>query len=195
MGDASEPPVDRLTYALSVLAGDPCIQIGQEVFQACKDITFADADSLEGRQVSDSSLSTWLCDDALFFTLFKTDVHTLIYSHTNRVLYYATPQTQLAAACPVNTTVLCQFTVDTLPDGCIARLLAFDILLPIGTSVAGRGEALRALAVHLPAPLCCVQWVGPRRYLTGQFVAGLPHRTQGLFALTPAAHSLVRVSQ
>jgi len=187
MADSAEPPVDRLTYALSILAGDPCIQIGQAMYNACKDFRFADPDS----QASDSSQSTWLCDEALFFTLIKSDAGTVVYSHTNQVLYFATPQAQLAAACPANTAVLCQFTVDALPEGSEARLLAFDILQPIGADPAGRGECLRALAVHLPAPLCCVQWVGPRRYLTAQFVAGLPHKTRGGFSLTPDSHFVV----
>lgn len=176
--------MDRLTYALSILAGDPCLQIGQALLLACRDIIFIDAASPEGCQVTDSSLSTWLCDDALFFTLIKSDSRTLVYSHTNKVLYYATPQAQLSPACPDNTALLCQFTVDKLPQESTPRLLAFDILQPRGVDPAERGEALRALAVHMPAPLCCVQWVGPRRYLTQQFVAGLPHSAGKGFALT-----------
>ena len=39
MSDVSEPPVDRLTYALSILVGDPCLQIGQGVYAACMDIS------------------------------------------------------------------------------------------------------------------------------------------------------------
>lgn len=151
---------------------------------ACRDISFMDDNSVERSQVTDSSLSTWLCEDAHFFTLMKTDAGTLVYSHTNGVLYYATPLAQLSVACPVNTAILCQFTVDALPppDNMVPRLLAFDVLQP--SPPAQRGEALRALSVHLPAPLCCVQWVGPRQYLTPHFVAGLPHKTKGGFTLT-----------
>ena len=184
MSEDSTPPVDRLTHALSILAGDPCIQIGPGVNMACKDISFMDSDSAEGSQVSDTTLSTWLCDEAHFFTLIKTDSGTLVYSHTNGVLYYATPLAQLSGACPVNTAILCQFTIDSLPppDNLVPRLLAFDVLQP--SAPMERGEALRALSVHLPTPLCCVQWVGPRQYLTPQFVAGLPHKTRGGFSLT-----------
>jgi hypothetical protein len=184
MSDVSEPPVDRLTYALSILVGDPCLQIGQGVYAACKDIKFIHSGDESSASVYDASLSTWLCDEACFFTLIKTDAHTLVYSHTNHVLYYATPQAQLAAACPVDTAVLCQFTVDSLSGEFTPRLLAFDILSHRGGDPAARGETLRALAVHLPGPLCCVQWVGPRLYLTSQFVAGLPHRANGAFVLT-----------
>ena len=184
-------PNDRLTYALSILAGDPCLQIGAGILSACRDVVFADPESMESSQVTEASLSTWLCDDALFFTLIKSDGQTLVYSHTNKVLYYAAPQSQLSSACPENSTILCQFTVDTMPQECVPRLLAFDLLRSHGADPAARGEALRALAVHMPSPLCCVQWVGPRRYLTPQFVAGLPHRARRGFALTPDAQIIV----
>ena len=193
MCDSPEPPPDSLSFALSVLAGDPCIQIGLEIYAACKDITFNNSDSSGACSLDLTLLSTWLCDGALFFTLIKTESTTLLYSHTNRVLYYATPQAQLSGACPVHTAVLCQFTVDSLAEGPTPRLLAFDVLRPRGTDPVERGEALRALAPHLPAPLCCVQWVGPRQYLTEQFVAGLPHRTAGGMVLTPDSHVLVRL--
>jgi hypothetical protein len=160
----------------------------------CKDITFADAGGPGGLQISDTTLSTWLCDDALFFTLIKSDGQTLVYSHVNRVLYYATPQAQLATACPDGTSILCQFTVDTLPQECEPRLLAFDVCMPPGVDPAVRGESLRALAVHMPAPLCCVQWVGGRRYLTREFVAGLPHKASGGFALTPDPRIVVSLA-
>ena len=182
MADTAEPPVDRLTYALSILVGDPCIQIGQSVHAACTDINFIHSSGENGPP--DTTMSTWLCDEACFFTLIKTDAHTLVYSHTNHVLYYATPQAQLGAACPVDTTILCQFTVDSLANECVPRLLAFDISSHREGDPATRGEALRAHAVHLPEPLCCVQWVGPKLYLTAPFIAGLPHRAKGVFALT-----------
>jgi hypothetical protein len=184
MEDASQ---DRLSYALSILAGDPCLQIGPGILSACRDIVFADPESAECSQVTETSLSTWLCDDALFFTLIKSDGQNLVYSHTNKVLYYAVPQAQLSAACPDGCSILCQFTVDKLPQESVPRLLAFDLLLPRGVDPAARGEALRALSVHMPAPLCCVQWVGSRRYLTPQFVSGLPHRASRGFALTTDA--------
>ena len=191
MDCVAEPPTDRLTYALSVLAGDPCIQIGQDVFQACKDIRFEDDD---GRAVCGSSPSTWLCEGALFFTLIKADSKTLVYSHTNGVLYYGTPLAQLSAACPPHTAVMCQFAIDSLPEGDVPRLLAFDVVAGQAASdPAQRGETLRSLAVHLPTPLCCVQWVGPRQYLTGQFVAGLPHKTKGGVVLTPNSHFVVHL--
>ncbi len=192
MDCADEPPADRLTLALSVLAGDPCIQIGKEVYQACKDIRFEGSD---GHAVTSSSLSTWMCDEAHFFTLIKADSGTLVYSHTNGVLYYATPLAQLSAQCPLHTAVMCQFAIDSLPDGDAPRLLAFDVVCQQPASdPAQRGETLRSLAVHLPTPLCCVQWVGPRQYLTPEFVAGLPHRTKGGVVLTPDSHFVVHLS-
>ena len=191
MRTMTEPPTDRLTYALSILAGDPCIQIGQGMQRACRELTLADPVGAESECPTDASLATWLCDEALFFTLIKEDRQTLVFCHSNGVLYYATPQTQLAVACPSGTSILCQFTVDSLPGECTARLLAFDVLSPKGADPAGRGETLRGLAVHLPTPLCCVQWVGPRQYLTSQFLAELPHKTSGRVVLTPDSLFLV----
>lgn len=178
---------DRLTYALSVLAGDPCIQIGPAMQLACRSITVTEicAAESERERSAGASLSTWLCAEALFFTLIKADGQTLVFSHANRVLYHATPQAQLTAACPAGAGILCQFTVDTLPGECAARLLAFDILHSPEVDPTARGESLRALEACLPSPLCLAQWVGPLRYLTAPFVVGLPHPVAGVITLTP----------
>jgi hypothetical protein len=140
-------------------------------------------------KIEATALSTWLCKDAHFFTLFRPTgaEGTLLFSHTNEVLYNASIEAQLSKDCPADLCFLCQFTTDSLPDGCCApRLLAFDVITarmdqqpPPGT----RGEILRVAQAHLPLPLCVAQWIGPRQYLSREFIAGLPHKIKGVFAL------------
>ena len=108
---------------------------------------------------------------------------TLLFSHTNEILYHASMDAQLPPSCPVGLCFLCQFTTDSNPEGNAPRLLAFDILPKLPLSPSARGDMLREMQPHLPHPLCCVQWVGPRRYLTRGFVAGLPHQIGGLVSL------------
>jgi hypothetical protein len=165
--------------ALSILAGDVSLQVGQEILALCRPL----APSPIQPEATDTA--TWLCRDPLFFTLFKThhSPSTLLYSHSNGVLYHASPQAQLSLGCPACTGFLCQFTRDALPEGAVPRLLVFDVVSQQAMAPPGRGDFLRALAQHLPQPLCTVQWVGPSRYLTREFVAQLPHAIGGLMRL------------
>ena len=137
--------------ALSILAGDVSLQVGQEIMALCRSTLLSTCTQAEGQH------ATWLCRDAAFFTLFKTQhsPSTLLFSHTNGVLYHASPQAQLSPACPCNTGFLCQFTHDTLPEGAVPRLLVFDVV-PMQPMEA-RGDFLRSMAQHLPQPLCTVQ--------------------------------------
>jgi len=166
--------------ALSILAGDVSLQVGPEILALCSPLSLS---PLPGPQPTDTA--TWQCRDAPFFTLFKThhSPSTLLYSHSNGVLYHASPQAQLSPACPPCTGFLCQFTRDALPEGAVPRLLVFDVVTLQAMAAPGRGDFLRALAQHLPQPLCTAQWVGPSRYLTREFVARLPHAIGGIMFL------------
>lgn len=164
--------------ALSTLCGDVCLCIGPEILSLSVPISVSPAPP----QPSDTA--TWLCKDALFFTLFRQGGSTLLFSHSNGVLYHASPQAQLSPACPA-VGFLCQFTRDTLPEGLVPRLLVFDVIPGRAMDALERGELLRSLAVHLPQPLCTVQWVGPSRYLTPEFMGQLPHTISGLMRLGP----------
>lgn len=166
--------------ALAILAGDISLQVGPEILALCRPILLSPL-----AQPPTCDQATWLCRDACFFTLFRTHhaPSTLLFSHTNGVLYHASPQAQLAPACPANTGFLCQFTHDSLPEGSVPRLLAFDVLTLQPLAAPGRGDFLRALAQHLPQPLCTAQWVGPSRYLSKEFVKGLPHAIGGFLRL------------
>lgn len=184
------PESDLLSAALAVVAGDICLQISPSIYAYCRQVEFTDepgagAESLAGFPC------TWLCEDHVFFTLIKEPQATLVFCHSNQVLYYASPAAQLSSACPAGTALLCQFTVDRVAPADPLhhppkepRLLVFDLLsCERGTPPLARGERLRALECHLHKPLCCVQWVGFGRYLTRAFVAQLPHAVRGAFKL------------
>jgi hypothetical protein len=169
---------DSLSDALQILAAEVCLRIGQDMLPKCSPITITPLP-----EIAEDALCTWLCADVHFFTLFKaSDVDsTLVFSHTNEILYHASALAQLAPTCPKDVAFLCQFTFDTLPEGRVPRLLVFDVLT--AAPPAQRGERLRSLQHCLPQPLCCLQWIGYARYLSREFLAALPHATTGVVAL------------
>lgn len=179
---------DVLSMAVAILTGGMCLQVGPSLLELCRPVEFVP----EVRPFHESA-ATWLCERHAFFTLIKEQSNTLVFSHSNEVLYYASPAVQLSRSCPHGSALLCQFTLDRVvaqgggsgSNSCEQqfepRLLVFDVLsCPRGTPALARGEHLRALSVHLHQPLCCVQWVGLGRYLNRGFVAGLPHSVVGL---------------
>ena len=170
---------DTLSEALHVLAGDVCLHVNPGLLDRCRKLVLPSVCSA----VPPDAACTWLCEGAHFFTLFRPSgaVGTVIFSHTNEVLYHASMDAQLSEACQADLSFLCQFTRDPTPEGAVPRLLVFDIVS--SQPPEARGETLRNLLVHLPQPLCCVQWIGPRRYLSSEFIAGLPHKVGGLIAL------------
>ena len=169
--------LDSLSAALRFLAGDVCLQIGKDTLAKCRPLSLTCTSA-----IAEEALCTWLCKDAHFFTLFKSEDNnnTLIYSHTNEMLYHASVDAQLAPICPKDMAFLCQFTFDSLPEGRVPRLLVFDVLFP-GPAVH-RGEILRSMQC-LPQPLCCVQWLGFSRYLSQEFFQALPHAISGILVL------------
>jgi hypothetical protein len=179
--DYSDEFLDR---ALGVLTSNVCLQIDPSLPDLCRCVVYG------SESPADSSVpATWLCENTRFFTLIKAaDGGTLVFCHMNETLYYASPAARLSPACPVNTAFLCQFTMDctthpTTPKTTHPRLLAFDVLCPGISCPHARGDILRSLSVHLPQPLCHVQWVGPRRFLGREFIAKLPHPASGVFCL------------
>jgi hypothetical protein len=179
-------PGHSLSFALSTLAGSPCLQIGPTLASHCKKIKFNPSPPLLwGGPPSPrlDAMATWLCEDPIFFTLIRSDSGTLVFCHHSQTLYYASPAAQLAKECPVGSAFLCQFTSDQLPEGRVPRLLVFDLLSSPDFSPYARGERLRSLGQYLPQPLCCIQWIGLLRYLTADFVSKLPHKAEGLFCL------------
>ena len=169
-----------LSQALHILAGGVCLQIGKDTLANCSPLSLSLLP--ENAEIPQEALCTWHCADTHFFTLFKSEASgTLLYSHTNEVLYHASLDAQLAPACPKDAAFLCQFTFDSLPEGQVPRLLVFDVLTQ--GSPMHRGEKLRSLQHCLPQPLCCVQWIGYAGCLSSQFVAALPHSICGVLTL------------
>ena len=191
------PPQDeQLEKALNVLTSDLCLCISPSFSKLCKSYSFEEDSKKECNRQDPHTPATWWCDNARVFTLIKGSERTLIFSHSDEVLYYASQHLQLAQACPADTAFLCQFTEDITeiretsgetseqtPKLLTPKLLAFDILtddLP-----AKRGDTLRALSIHLPRPLCEVQWVGPKQFLHKDFLKSLPHPAHSVFCLGP----------
>jgi hypothetical protein len=196
---------DTLSAALHILAGDVCLYASRDYIARCRKFSDLHAtgmiegaiDSMIDCTIDAASLSTWLCDGAHFFTLFRPNsaVGTLLFSHTNEVLYHASVDAQLSVECPADVSFLCQFTFDRMPEGNTPRLLAFDVMgdavggsissitSPACSNITSRGDRLRSMQAHLPQALCVVQWIGPRRYLSPEFLAALPHAVKGLIAL------------
>jgi hypothetical protein len=180
---------DLLSTALSVLAGDPCLSIGQQLIAICKPIQLINFNPL-GSAHTIQNPSTWRCEAGLFFTLIHSGPDTLLYSHANQMLYFASASASLPLSCPDGTAFLCQFALDrpSKPDPASdlpePRLLAFDLVIP-DCPPHIRGERLRSLGQFLPQPLCCIQWVGQASCLTPPFLARLPHTQDGILVLGP----------
>ena len=178
-----------LDLALATLVGDPCLAIGPSLVSLCKPIILleessASSSNSSSESVPPASLATWRCDGGSFFTLIRSaEQGTLVFCHSSQTLYFAAPAVQLAARCPDGTAFLCQFVLDGPQPEAAPRLLAFDVFTGAPGTPAERGERLRALGVHLPLPLCLVQWVGEARCLTPGFLSGLPHATRGVLVL------------
>jgi hypothetical protein len=184
---------EDLSLALSVLACDPCLSVGQPLLKVCKPIHLTCTDAPD----SDNDHATWLCAPRLFFTLIKHAQDTLLYSHSNQMLYFASAQAQLSPSTPDGTAFLCQFAMDRAQDQLEPRLLAFDLVSTVpdpsgrqDSSPSARGAHLRSLTQHLPKPLCCVQWVGQPQCLTQPFRSALPHSSSGTLFLQPSAGDL-----
>jgi hypothetical protein len=176
-----------LDTALSILTSDVCIGIigSASVFSLCKKVSHLPHHQPQPHhQHQPQEVSTWRCRDSPFFTLIQPAAGgpTLLFCHENETLYYASPGAHLSPSCPECTAFLCQFVIDGSDKDRSPRLLAFDILT--SASVLERGDMLRRLSVHLPQPLCHVQWIGPREHLTPSFLSSLPHQVEGVFSLT-----------
>ena len=179
--------VDSLTHALQILAGSVCLQIGRDMLTKCSSLSVSPLPE----NIDEKALCTWQCADTHFFTLFRSETNgTLLYSHTNEVLYHASMHAQLSAECPLEAAFLCQFTFDSLPEGRVPRLLVFDVHC-VATPLQ-RGDVLRSLQHCLPQPLCCVQWIGYARYLSEAFVAALPHSICGILVLQEDSSFLLK---
>ena len=139
-------PMDSLSAALHILAGDVCLRVSPDYIARCRAFKTQD----QGR-IDSTALSTWLCDGGHFFTLFRpsAEVGTLLFSHTNEVLYHASVDAQLSNDCPADLCFLCQFTTDSSPEGAVPRLLAFDVV--VSQPPSARGDMLRGSKAICPS--------------------------------------------
>ena len=118
--------------------------------------------------VENTDVVTWLAKGTRFLTLVQTPRGTRVYDHTDDLLYFANPNTELPKGFfPEGHALLCQTVCDRQPNGLppVPRLLVMDLLVsPPIECPRQRGEALRKLAHHLPHT-CHLQWAGDKQAL------------------------------
>jgi hypothetical protein len=180
MSTPPPPPLELspFSHALSVLAAGDYLQLEPEVHARCRPVAVRPTSA---PSLADPFLclhhSTWRPRGSYFFTLIKTPLDTIVFSHETDRAYVAAPCAKLGSGCPPHTALLGQWCLDRGAAGAlIPRLLVFD-LLDADPSPAGRGERLRALAPFLPQPLCTVQWAGHAAALD-RFARTLPHEVE-----------------
>jgi hypothetical protein len=162
--------------ALLLTCGSVCLQVHQVLQKCTKPVSL----KIETRR--EDGHFTWLVKDTHWFTLIKQGKQTLVYSHTNSMLYYASPNVQLTDACPDGHSFLCQVCIDRTPDGQdVPRLLVTDLVTPVIPEPQGRGSVIRSLS-HVFTQVCHIQWSGERQCLIG-FMPKIPHETSGVIRL------------
>jgi hypothetical protein len=172
--------------ALALACGALCLQIHSVLPLAMQGV------SVSVERIRPDDVVTWLAKSARFLTLVKTARGTRVYDHADDLLYYASPDAELARDCPEGHAFLCQAVCDRQPDGSLApRLLVTDLVSPSIPCPRQRGEALRKLAHCLPHA-CHLQWAGDGQALQA-FLPSVPHDVETLIALRAPLH-LVRES-
>ena len=135
--------------------------------------------------VENTDVVTWLAKGTRFLTLVQTPRGTRVYDHTDDLLYFANPNTELPKGFfPEGHALLCQTVCDRQPNGLppVPRLLVMDLLVsPPIECPRQRCEALRKLAPHLPHT-CHLQWAGDKQALQA-FLPQVPHDVETLVAL------------
>ena len=177
--------MSKLSHALSLLTCSEFLALDDGVHRACRRVV------THPKPKGMTCYSTWRPQHSWFFTLIKTERGTVVFCHENGKAYHASPSARLGASCPVHTAFLCQWCVDSTPEGSVPHLLVFDMAQPGCADAAKRGEELRALSKHLPLPLCVVQWVGEAGVLD-QFVKSLPHAVECFLGLSDDPFCLYR---
>jgi hypothetical protein len=173
--------------ALALACGALCLQIHSVLPLAMQGV------SVSVEPIRPDDVVTWLAKSARFLTLVKTARGTRVYDHADDLLYYASPDAELARDCPEGHAFLCQAVCDRQPDNAqpVPRLLVTDLVAPPIACPRERGEALRRLAPCLPRA-CHIQWAGDGQALR-KFLPSVPHDVEALVALR-APLQLVRES-
>lgn len=153
------------SWALATLCKECCLCVG-EYLDWCKQVRFNGALA---------SLWTWKCKDAIMVVLVRFEEHTLVYLCDTDIVYYAKPGFEIEGV----DAVVGQFVVDRVMGAEIGRLLVFDVITADGA--VERYNKLQALKC---GPNITKQWCGEYSALTRDFLAKLPHETDGLIGLT-----------
>lgn len=147
---------------------------------------------------SDKPVYTWKCAKTHFFSLIQYKEETYAYCHTNDMMYTSSIMAKLCPSCPDKTVFFGQFTFDNINGKEEPRFLVFDMVtfksdaelraakkrrFP-ASPPEERMATLRAASQYIPHPLCCVQWVGLRKYLTAAFIRKLPHEAESILMLS-----------
>lgn len=177
--------MSKLSHALSLLTCGEYLALDEGVFRGCRAMT------TQPKPKNVTCYSTWKPCHSWFFTLIKAERGTVVYCHENGKAYQASPSARLASTCPLHTGFLCQWCVDNCKEGKVPHLLVFDVTQAECGDAAKRGEELRALARHLPLPLCVVQWAGEVDALD-QFIKCLPHGVECFLGLSEDPFCLYR---
>jgi predicted CxxxxCH...CXXCH cytochrome family protein len=180
--------MSRISHALSLLTCEEYLALDEGVHRLCRPVT------TQPKPKHVACYSTWKPSQSWFFTLIKAERCTVVYCHENGRAYQANPSARLAAACPLHTAFLCQWCVDQCKEGKVPHLLVFDVATGRQGGAPARGEELRALARHLPLPLCVVQWAGETEALES-FVKCLPHAVECFLGLSEDPFCLYRHMQ
>lgn len=205
----------NLEYSLYCMTSDITLCIQPALVKLCKAIKFSSSKIQQATTTTAAPTAppfyTWRALDAQFFSLVAFRGNTYVYCHENDMLYLASAMSRLSPSCPDETVFLGQFTVDTIDGVEEPRFLVFDIHSsnklpqpeprgepkgepkeePKETPQQQRGRLLRTLSVHLPHPLCVVQWIGQRRCLVENkdFISSLPHPVDALLCLQKSPFS------
>lgn len=165
-----------LARMLALCTTHPFVQVDLVLFDLCTRLKLA----CTGEQPI--GYCTWRPVGSHFVTLIKHNGITLLYCHYNDVVYYTQPCVRLQNTCPDGTAILGQFCEDNVDGQLHPRLLMFDVLSTSDPCYKSRGVLLRDLVVHLPRPLCALQWSGEASSLRS-FIGNLPHKVDCLLEL------------
>jgi hypothetical protein len=155
-----------------------------EHLQYCKPIKEAVSDQ--------NSIWSWKPVDAEWIYLIKIHGYTLAYVPMKDELYFVSPQYNLKPSCPNLTIFLCQCLRD--PDSS-SRILVLDLLCENNSemksmSAPERYNRLRFYEEHFLKPNITIQWCGNKEALNEFFFETLPHKVDGIFALTAISGSM-----
>ena len=171
-----DPHATSLERMLALCTTHPFVQICPSVFDQCVRLRLSCADRAATRYC------TWRPAGSHFVTLIQHEGITLLYCHANDTVYYTQPCVRLQGTCPDGTAILGQWCEDSLDGQAHPRLLMFDVACKGSQCYKSRGAVLRDMAVHLPQPLCTLQWSGECSALRG-FLGTLPHQVECLLEL------------